>query len=99
MSGRVNTAHQMIVGTKKGLIMAKQPQEVVDLAQRLLKAAGKQSPVVMMNALLLCMQLVDATTHGPRKVGSRKTATETHNAIAQGREHSERPAGAEGYTS
>ena len=59
--------------------MAKQPQEVVDLAQRLLKAAGKQSPVVMMNALLLCMQLVDATTHGPRKVGSRKTATETHN--------------------
>ena len=47
--------------------MAKQPQEVMDLAAKLLKAAGKQNPVTMMNALLVCMQLVDATTHGPRK--------------------------------
>lgn len=35
--------------------MAKQPQEVVDLARKLLKAAGKQSPITLMKALLLCM--------------------------------------------
>ena len=54
--------------------MAKQPQEVMDLATKLLKAAGKQTPVTLMNALLVCMQLVDATTHGPRKVGAGETA-------------------------
>ena len=42
--------------------------EVTALAQKMLKAAGKQNPVTLMYALLLCMQLVDAMTHGFRKV-------------------------------
>ena len=39
----------------------KQPPEVIVLAQKLLKAAGKQNPVTLMNALLVCMETIDKT--------------------------------------
>lgn len=55
----------------------KQPPEVILLAKKLLKAAGKQSPVTLMNALLVCMELIDAAQHGPRK-------TKTPNAKVKG---------------
>lgn len=50
-------------------VMADQPHEVAELAQKMLKAAGTQNPVTLMKALLLCMQLVDATTPRPKKAG------------------------------
>ncbi len=47
----------------------KQPQNgVVLLAQKILKTAGKQDPVVLMQALLLCMRTIDAAHNGPRKM-------------------------------
>lgn len=45
----------------------KHPPEVILLAKQLLKAAGKQNPVTLMNALLVCMELIDAAHNGPRK--------------------------------
>lgn len=38
-----------------------------ELAQKLLKAIGKESPIVAMNALYLAMQAVDASVFGLRK--------------------------------
>ena len=54
--------------------MTKQP-EVVELAQKILKAAGKQNPATMMKALLMCMRLIDVVTPRPRKtkLGADKT--------------------------
>lgn len=48
--------------------MEYQPHEVAALAQKMLKAAGEQNPVNLMKALLLCIQLVDATAR-PTKAG------------------------------
>lgn len=45
----------------------KQQEEVVLLAKKLLKAAGKQDPVVLLNALLMCMQTIDIAHNGIRK--------------------------------
>lgn len=38
-----------------------------ELAQKLLKTIGKESPVIAMNALYLAMQAVDASLFGLRK--------------------------------
>jgi hypothetical protein len=46
-----------------------QEQTVIDLSKKLLKAAGKQSPVTMMMALLMCMRVVEASTgHIPKEM-------------------------------
>lgn len=44
-----------------------QPPEVAELAQKMLKAAGKQNPVTLMQALLMCMRLVEFVTIEPPK--------------------------------
>ncbi len=44
-----------------------QQNDVVLLAQKILKTAGKQDPAVLMHALLLCIQTIDAAHNGPRK--------------------------------
>lgn len=46
----------------------KQQPEVIELTKKLLKAAGKQNTVTLMNALLVCMALVDQSHYGPRKI-------------------------------
>jgi hypothetical protein len=46
-----------------------QEQAVIDLSKKLLKAAGNQSPVTMMMALLMCMRVVEASTvHIPKEM-------------------------------
>lgn len=40
---------------------------IAALAKKILSAAGKQNPVVLMHALLLCIQTIDAAHNGPRK--------------------------------
>lgn len=42
-------------------------QRTEELTQKLLKAIGKEQPVVAMNALYLAMQVVDVSVNGLRR--------------------------------
>jgi hypothetical protein len=42
-------------------LTAKQKEEVVALAEKMLKAAGKQNPIILMNAALMVIKAAEVT--------------------------------------
>ena len=43
------------------------PAKVIALSKKIMRAAGTQDPILMMNALLMCMQVVDISVNGLRE--------------------------------
>lgn len=63
------------------------PPEIIDLAHKILKAAGKQNPVTLMNALLVCMKLIDSVHKDqPKKAEKDQTERTTERTTPNAQE-------------